>query len=121
MDGQGEQLALLRDEVRRRRPKPSAGPAPEQPIARVAVDLPLAHLDRAFDYLVPATLHEAAVPGCRVKVRFAGRDVDGFLVERADETDHVGQLAPLRKVVSSEPVLHAEILAAARMTADRYA
>ena len=97
---EGEQLALLREEVRRRGPKPPAGPAPAQPVARVAVDLPLAHLDRQFDYLVPATLHEQAVPGCRVKVRFAGRDVDGFLISRADDTDHVGRLAPLRRVVS---------------------
>ena len=118
---QGEQLALLRDEVRRRRPKPSVGPAPEHPVARVAVDLPLAHLDRPFDYVVPAPLHDDAVPGTRVKVRFAGRDVDGFLVERADDTDHVGALAALRKVVSPEPVLSPNVLAVARMVADRYA
>ncbi len=121
MDRQGEQLALLRDDVRRRRRKPTSGPADEDPIARVAVDLPLAHLDRSFDYLVPATMHEQAVPGCRVKVRFAGRDVDGYLLERAQETEHVGRLAPLRKVVSSEPVLSASVLAVARMVADRYA
>ena len=40
-------------------------------------------------------------PGCRVKVRFAGRDVDGFVIARADDTDHVGRLAPMRRVVSS--------------------
>ncbi len=121
MDGHGEQLALLRSEVRGKRPKPPPGPAPDQPIARVLVDLPLAHLDRPFDYAVPATLHDQAVPGCRVKVRFAGRDVDGFLIGRADETDHVGRLAPLRRVVSGEPVLAAEVRAVARLVADRYA
>ncbi len=121
MDGHGEQLALLRSEVRAKRPKPPPGPAPERPIARILVDLPLAHLDRPFDYAVPATLHEQAVPGCRVKVRFAGRDVAGFLVERATETDHVGRLAPLRRIVSSEPVLSPEVLAVARLVADRYA
>jgi len=52
-------------------------------VARVAVDVPLAHLDRPFDYLVPATLDEAAVPGCRVRVRFAGRLTGGYLLERA--------------------------------------
>jgi primosomal protein N' (replication factor Y) len=118
---EGEQLALLREEVRRRRPKAPTGPAPERPVARVAVDLPLAHLDRVFDYLVPEPMHEQAVAGCRVKVRFAGRDVDGFIVERADDTDHVGRLAPLRRVVSSEPVLHPEVLTLARQVADRYA
>lgn len=116
-----EQLELLKSTVRSRRPKPTAGPAPELPVARVAVDLPLAHLDRLFDYLVPATLHDTVVAGCRVKVRFSGRDVDGLVVERADETDHVGALAPIRRVVSSEPVLAPAVLELARSVADRYA
>jgi primosomal protein N' (replication factor Y) len=38
-------------------------------------------------------------------VRFAGQDVDGFVVERVDASDHEGRLAPLRRVVSAEPVL----------------
>ncbi len=121
MEAHGEQLALLKSEVRAKRPKQVAGPAPELPVAHVAVDLPLAHLDRPFDYLVPATLHEQAVPGCRVKIRFSGRDVNGFLLGRSEESDHVGRLAPLRKVVSSEPVLSPEVLEVARMVADRYA
>ncbi len=116
-----EQLALLRKRVRARRPAPVSAPAAELSVARVAVDLPLAHLDRPFDYLVPASLHEETVPGCRVKVRFSGRDVDGFVIERADDTDHVGALTPLRRVVSSEPVLTPAVLAVARMVADRYA
>ena len=33
---------------------------------------------------------ETAVPGCRVKVRFAGQDVDGFVVERAATSEHAG-------------------------------
>lgn len=116
-----EQLALLKSEVRAKRPKPSVGPAPEQPVARVAVDLALAHLDRPFDYLVPASMHDDAVAGCRVKVRFAGRDVDGFVIERGDDTEHVGALTPIRRVVSAEPVLTPEVLALARAVADRYA
>ncbi len=95
--------------------------SPESPIARVAVDLPFAHLDRPFDYLVPAAMAEEAVPGCRVKVRFAGRDVNGFVLARAHETEHVGRLSPLRRVVSVEPVLSPEVVAAARLVADRYA
>src|SRR5659263_645516 len=53
------------------------------PVARVAVDVPLAHLDRPFDYLVPERLAADAVPGCRVRVRFHGRLVDGYVLERA--------------------------------------
>ena len=29
---------------------------------------------------------DTAVPGARVKVRFAGQDVDGYVVERAEPT-----------------------------------
>ena len=91
------------------------------PVARIAVDVSLAHLDRPFDYLVPAELDGVAVPGCRVRVRFAGRLVDGFLLERGEGSAHAGTLAYLEKVVSAEPVLRPEVARLARAVADRYA
>ncbi|MBN9112734.1 MAG: primosomal protein N' [Pseudonocardia sp.] len=96
-------------------------PAQVAPVARVAVDVPLAHLDRPFDYGVPTHLDEAAVPGVRLRVRFAGRLVDGFLLERVEESGHGGTLAWVEKVVSPEPVLTAEVAALCRAVADRYA
>ena len=96
-------------------------PAATLPVARVAVDVALAHLDRPFDYRVPAHLDEVAVPGVRVRVRFAGRLVDGFLLERVADTDHAGRLAWVDKVVSPEPVLTPEVAALCRAVADRYA
>ncbi|MGN9894803.1 primosome assembly protein PriA [Micromonospora sp. L31] len=83
--------------------------------------MPLPHLDRPFDYLVPAELDADAVPGVRVKVRFAGQLVDGWLLDRADDSGHTGRLAYLEKVVSPEPVLAPEIARLARAVADRYA
>ena len=115
------QLALLKSKVRERRATPVVAPAPDRPVARVLVALPLAHLDRPFDYTVPASLAEEAQPGCRVKVRFAGRDVTGYIVERRDESDHPGRLAALRTVVSPEPVLSPAVHSLARLVADRYA
>jgi len=91
------------------------------PVARVAVDVPLAHLDRPFDYRVPEHLDAAAVPGVRLRVRFAGRLVDGFLLERVSESDHTGTLAWVEKVVSAEPALTAEVAVLCRAVADRYA
>jgi primosomal protein N' (replication factor Y) (superfamily II helicase) len=91
------------------------------PVARVAVDISLAHLDRPFDYLVPARLDVEAVPGCRVRVRFAGQLVDGYLLERAETSEHQGRLARLERVISPEPVLTPEIFDLARVVADRYA
>ncbi|MER6945714.1 primosomal protein N' [Nonomuraea sp. NPDC000554] len=96
-------------------------PAPASPVARVAVDNPLSHLDRPFDYLVPETMHETAQPGVRVRVRFAGKLVDGFVLERAESSGHQGRLAPLERVVSPERVLTPEIASLARAVADRYA
>ncbi len=117
-----EQLALVPLSSPRRRPaKPPQEPAPSRAVARVVVDSGLAHLDRPFDYLVPQAMHEAAVAGCRVRVRFAGRLVDGFVLERIDRSDHDGRLAFLASVVSSEVVLTPEVLLLARAVAERYA
>jgi primosomal protein N' (replication factor Y) (superfamily II helicase) len=94
--------------------------AERQPVARIAVDVPLPHLDRLFDYLVPHKLAGHAVPGCRVRVRFAGRLTGGYLVERADMSEHEGRLAFLERVLSPEPVLTPDIAGLARAVADRY-
>jgi primosomal protein N' (replication factor Y) (superfamily II helicase) len=94
-------------------------PATELPVARIAVDTALAHLDRPFDYRVPAHLADTARPGVRVRVRFAGRQLDGFLLERVAESAHQGTLAWVEKVVSAEPVLTAEVAALCRAVADR--
>lgn len=90
-------------------------------VARLVIDTPLAHLDRLFDYAVPSELDSDVVPGCRVKVRFAGRMSDAFVAERATTSEHAGTLAPIAKVVSSEPVLTPDTLALCRDVADRWA
>lgn len=96
-------------------------PADRLPVARVCVDVPLAHLDRLFDYLVPADLDEGAQPGTRVRVRFSGQLVDGWLLERVDASDHGGSLRYIERLVSPEPVLTPEVARLARAIADRYA
>lgn len=105
----------------RRRRAAQWEPAEVDPVAQVLVDIALAHLDRPFDYAVPAAMADTAVPGARVKVRFAGQDVDGFVVARTSESDHTGRLQPLRRVVSPEPVLAPEVAALSGTLARRYA
>ncbi|MDN5717201.1 MAG: primosome assembly protein PriA [Janibacter sp.] len=83
-------------------------------VAQVLIDSGLVHLDRPFEYLVPEELDEAAQPGVRIKARFAGRDLAGYVVERSDVAEHTGRLAPLRTVVSPEQVLTPAILEVAR-------
>ncbi len=84
------------------------------------MDISLPHLDRPFDYLVPAQLALSAVPGALVRVRFAGQLVNGFVLERLAVSDHEGRLGFLERVVSAEPVLTPEIARLARTVADRY-
>ena len=102
-------------------PLTSSAPVASAGVAAVVVDTGLPHLDRIFEYAVPPEMDAGAVPGARVRIRFAGRDLDGFVVERREQPEHGGRLAELRRVVSPEPVLTPEVLAAARAIADRYA
>ena len=103
------------------RAKGAVQAAAELPVARVCVDLPLPHLDRPFDYLVPTDLAETAVVGGRVRVRFAGQLVDGYVLDRVATSDHTGRLAFLERALSAEPVLSPEIATLARAVADRSA
>lgn len=136
--GAGEQLALIREAVRetkaeRAKPRTWRGAelAAGLPVARVLVDKGLVHLDRYFDYAVPAAMDAEAQPGVRVRVRFGagekggrregGKLVSGFIVERAAESDYRGVLAPIAQVLSSERVLTPELLGLCRAVADRYA
>ncbi|RYV52914.1 primosomal protein N' [Pengzhenrongella frigida] len=121
----GEQLTLagLPGPRTARRPRSAVAVeiAERLPVARVCIDLPPAHLDRPFEYLVPAALDDVAQPGTRVKVRFGRQDVDGYLLERVETAEHDGELVPLRKVVSGEAVLTPSVLRLSRAVADRYA
>ncbi|WP_293003079.1 primosomal protein N' [Mycobacterium sp.] len=83
--------------------------------------LSVPHLDRDFDYLVSEEQSDDAQPGVRVRLRFHGRLVDGFVLERRTDTDHVGKLAWLDRVVSSETVLTPEIRRLVDAVAARYA
>ncbi|MBM4554611.1 primosomal protein N' [Rhodococcus hoagii] len=83
--------------------------------------LPVAHLDREFDYLIPAELDDQAQPGVRVRVRFSGRLVDGYLLERIESSEHPGKLGWLDRVVSAEPVLTPEVRDLVDAVSQRYA
>jgi primosomal protein N' (replication factor Y) len=96
-------------------------PADLLPVARVAVDSPLPHLDRPFDYLVPADLTDVVVPGSRVRVRFAGRLIDAWVLARVAASAHDGRLSYLERGVGDEPVLTPETTELFRTVADRWA
>lgn len=96
-------------------------PAEHEPVARVLPMLEVPHLDREFDYLVSAEQSDDAQPGVRVRVRFRGRLVDAFILERRSETDHTGKLGWLDRVISAEPVLTGQVRRLVDAVAARYA
>jgi len=99
----------------------SAGPPRDGrvTVARVAVEVAPAHLDRPFDYLVPDG--RTAVVGQRVRVRFAGRMRPGWVVEVAAEpAAGAGRLLPL-VAVEGPAWFDAADLALYRWVADRWA
>ncbi|WP_425452089.1 primosomal protein N' [Arthrobacter silvisoli] len=96
-------------------------PAAVDPVAAVLIESPLPHLDRPFDYSVPAKLADSALPGVRVKVRFNGQELSGYILERKAGAPGGPALVPLLKVVSAVPVLGPSLLALASAVAARYA
>ncbi len=109
---------------RKRAPRRAAqleGVAGTDPVARVLVQVPLPHLDRPFDYLVPASMEHTAEPGRLVRVPFAGSDAEGWVLSRSAASEHPGKLARLRRVVSGLPVLSPQVLTLCEQVADHYA
>ena len=64
------------------------------PVARVVLDSPVPHLDRTFDYAVPAAMAQHALPGTRVVVRFGEQEMRGWIWQRGATTTHIGRLSP---------------------------
>ncbi|WKD59222.1 primosomal protein N' [Corynebacterium caspium] len=75
-------------------------PAVRNPVARVLPLLGLPHLDRFFDYLVDEADSDIALPGTRVRVRFAGRLVDAVIYERQPTSEHPNELRYIERVIS---------------------
>lgn len=119
--GEPQQLSLLQGFPVSAAEAPGPALAAQLPVARVLIESSLPHLDRPFDYSVPATLDTQALPGVRVKVKFNGQELPGYLLERTAASDAGHPLVPLHKVLSSVPVLTPAIAELAGRIASRYA
>lgn len=95
--------------------------AAERPVARVLIESPLPHLDRPFDYSVPAELDGDAQPGVRVRVKFSGQELGGYILDRVEGSDAGQPLVPLHKVLSPVAVLTPALQELAGRVAARYA
>ena len=90
-------------------------------IVKVAVSAAPYHIDKPYDYLVPAELEESAVPGARVTVPFGrgNRLSEGMILARG-EGKKVQGLKALSAVLDREPVLDGAELALAFWMRQRY-
>jgi primosomal protein N' (replication factor Y) len=73
------------------------------PYVKVWVDTGVSHLDGTYDYLVPERLSSQVIPGIRIGVPFAGRDVEALVLQRTDITD-VTNLKYISSVISEQKV-----------------
>lgn len=122
--GEPDQLELPGMPAPRRRAAPGAQAvtaADDLPVARVVVEVPVLRLDHTYDYLVPVSMADGVTAGVRVKVRFGAQDVDGYVLERLATSEHEGTLRPLRRLVSTEPVLPSASARLCRVVAEHYA
>ncbi len=85
-------------------------------IAKVAVDL---SLDREFDYLIPEPLQSAVEIGSRVEVPFGKRQVNGFVVGLAEESDFE-KLKPIGKVLGEKSLITEPVMELARWMSSYY-
>jgi primosomal protein N' (replication factor Y) len=83
-------------------------------VARVALPVPV---DELFDYALPPALADAALPGCRVQVRFRDRHLVGIVVSRNSKSAFRGKLLPVEKIVDPEPALSQAMITILRDTA----
>ena len=89
------------------------------PVARLWVDNSLSHLDGTYDYLVPQRLDSLVRVGVRVGVNFAGREVEGLVLERVDATSLAG-LKVISSVLSPVVVAPPQLISLIKVASQRW-
>ncbi|MDO4760363.1 MAG: primosomal protein N' [Corynebacterium sp.] len=95
-------------------------PAPYAPVARVLPLLGISHLDRVFEYTIDTEQDALAQPGVLVRIRFAGRLINGLLLERSTSAQHTGKLQWLDRIISPEVIYPERTRALVESLAQRY-
>ena len=101
--------------------RPQEKPATNFPIARVWVDTGVFHLDTPFAYSVPENLSDHISTGVRVQVPFGGREVEGIVIERCQESLTSGRIRAISKLLSAHPVATKGSLELIEAVAQRWA
>jgi primosomal protein N' (replication factor Y) len=91
-----------------------------QKYAQVIADVPLLHVDRPFDYVVPENLESQVHVGSRVAISFGGRKAIGYVSAIVDSTERPDKVSEIESVIDGLPVVTPEIFELSRLIADRY-
>ncbi|WP_346845391.1 primosomal protein N' [uncultured Rothia sp.] len=91
------------------------------PVARVLLETDVPHLDRYFDYLIPAELDEQAQPGVRVRAKLGEQKLTGYIRTRLEHTEFMGRMKFIDDVISPVSVVTEDLFILAEKIADRYA
>lgn len=89
-------------------------------IAKVLVEINNINVDKMFDYIVPFEYIEKIKIGMRVKVPFASRELEGFVLDLVNSTDDNYELKEIISIVDTEPILNNELLHLGKFMSKKY-
>lgn len=89
-------------------------------IAKVLVEINNINVDKTFDYIVPFKYIEKIKIGMRVKVPFANRELEGFVLDLVNSTDDNYELKEIISIVDEEPILNNELLHLGQFMSKKY-
>ncbi len=79
-------------------------------IAQIIIDIPAAQVNRTFDYIVPEAMQSVIELGMRVEVPFGRRQLLGFVVGFAEDSDFSGKLKPITRLLDYHSFLNEELV-----------
>ena len=91
-----------------------------QKYAQVLANIPLLHVDRPFDYVIPENLLSKVAVGSRVAITFGGRKAVGFVVSLSDSVERPEKVSEIEDVIDLIPVIKPEIFDLAKAVSERY-
>lgn len=89
-------------------------------IAKILVEINNINLDKTFDYIVPFKYIENIKIGMRVKVPFANRELEGFVLDLVNSADDNYELKEIISIVDAEPILNNELLHLGKFMSKKY-
>lgn len=89
-------------------------------IAKVLVEINNINVDKTFDYIVPFKYIEKIKIGMRVKVPFASRELEGFVLDLVNNADDNYELKEIISIVDEEPILNNELLHLGQFMSKKY-